>query len=132
MTSNELTMPSKAVILVDDEKDVVSVFKRYLEISGYEVFSFTDPLLALEHFKLNKSGYGLIISDIRMPKMTGLELASKIRELDRSIPIVLMSAFEKASTDISPSLNISSFLQKPVSTSTLGVIVGKYVEVTAS
>ena len=132
MTSNELTMPSKAVILVDDEKDVGLVFKRYLEISGYEVFSFTDPLLALEHFKLDKSRYGLIISDIRMPKMTGLELASRIRELDRSIPIVLMSAFEKASMDISPSLNISSFLEKPVSTSALKAIVGKYIEVTAS
>jgi DNA-binding response OmpR family regulator len=56
---------SKRILVVDDEPDVVSVFKLMLEMNGYEVDAYQDPLLALSNFKPNS--YGLLILDIRMP-----------------------------------------------------------------
>jgi DNA-binding NtrC family response regulator len=118
-------------MVIDDESDIILIFRKSLELSGYGVFAFTDPIEALEHFKLNKDRYGLIISDVRMPQMTGLELFTKIREIDTSIPLILMSAFETASTEINPALNISIFLQKPIKPRQLNEIVSKYLPLAA-
>ena len=68
--------------------------KHSLQKHGYHVFGFTDPLLALEHLMINSKDYSLVISDIRMPVMNGLEFVKKVREILPSIKILLMSAFD--------------------------------------
>jgi two-component system, cell cycle response regulator CpdR len=68
----------RMIQVVDDEFDIVNVIKLYLQGKGLNVFGFTDPLLALEHFRINCKNYMLIISDIRMPRMNGFELDSYI------------------------------------------------------
>jgi DNA-binding response OmpR family regulator len=50
-----------------------------LQKQGFEVFGFTDPLLALEHFQINSRKYGLVISDLRMPGMNGYEFLKSQR-----------------------------------------------------
>ncbi|MDP9462862.1 MAG: response regulator, partial [Thermoproteota archaeon] len=67
------------ILVVDDELDIVLIFKQALSRQGYTVFGFTDPLLALEHFKVNSADYGLVITDVRMPRMSGFELAANIK-----------------------------------------------------
>src|SRR3712207_8953718 len=62
-----------SILIVDDELDIVLIFKQALSRQGYTVFGFTDPLLALEHFKVNSADYGLVITDVRMPRMSGFE-----------------------------------------------------------
>ena len=64
---------ANAVLFLDDDFDIVTIFKQGLEKRGFEIFGFTDPLLALEHFRLNFEKYGLVISDLRMPEMNGYE-----------------------------------------------------------
>ncbi|HKU48516.1 MAG TPA: response regulator, partial [Nitrososphaera sp.] len=76
---------------MDDERDIVFTLKRSLEISGFPVFGFTDPQLALEHFGNNASHYALILADVRMPIMNGLEFAAAVRRLSRQVKILLMS-----------------------------------------
>ena len=96
---------SKSILLLDDEVDIVSIIKHSLQAQGLNVYSFTHPLLALEHFQLNSKNYGLVLSDIRMPSMTGFEFARKIRKINPSTKILLMSAF-----DSDKDLHFSTFL----------------------
>jgi DNA-binding response OmpR family regulator len=112
--------------VVDDEFDIVNIIKLYLQRKGLNVFGFTDPLLALEHFRINCKRYSLIISDIRMPGINGFEFVRKVREIWPPVKILLMSAFEINSTELSTSLEenkIQAFIQKPISLDELGSIV---------
>jgi PleD family two-component response regulator len=64
------------VKVVDDDYDIAELVKMALQRDGFEnVFTFTDPLLALEHFKVNREDYSLVISEIRMPGLNGFEFA---------------------------------------------------------
>jgi len=109
-----------SILVVDDELDIVLIFKQALSRRGYTVFGFTDPLLALEHFKLNSSDYGLVITDVRMPRMSGFELAANIKVIKPDAKVVFMSAFEVSDLEFSmPGVKIIDFLRKPVNVKTL-------------
>ena len=116
----------RMIQVVDDEFDIVNVIKLYLQGKGLNVFGFTDPLLALEHFRINCKNYVLIISDIRMPGMNGFEFVRKVREIIPTIKVMLMSAFEVNSAELSEDLRenkIQAFIQKPIALDELGNIV---------
>ncbi len=83
------------VAVIDDEVDLVYLFKDALsQIEGVEVFGFCDPNLALEHFQIDHQNYKVIISDYRMPGMTGIQLFEKMKEIDSTVTRMLISAFE--------------------------------------
>ena len=88
---NEKT-PLRRILLVDDESDVISVFKMILEMNGYEVDAYTSPLTALDNFK--PDFYGLLLLDIRMPAMSGFELYRKMRSIDNEVKVCFITAFE--------------------------------------
>lgn len=83
-------MSAKYIAIVDDELDIVDLFKEALEMKGYYVSAFTNPLLALNHILKDPTRYSLIISDFRMPEMNGDELVTKL--LETKIKGILMSA----------------------------------------
>ena len=86
-------------------------------INGITVFTFTDPVIALEHFKLNKKNYVLVISDLRMPGLTGTELIKKLKKLNRFIRTILMTAFtinDNLFQEFAKKELINGFLQKPI------------------
>jgi DNA-binding NtrC family response regulator len=60
---------NKSILVVDDENDIVNLIKQSLQINGLKVSAFTDPIMALEDFKVNGQTCSLILSDIRMPGM---------------------------------------------------------------
>jgi CheY-like chemotaxis protein len=66
---------SRSIIVVDDELELASLFKAFLTKEGYDVVSFTDPVLALEYYKETAAKHSLIITDLRMPGICGLDLA---------------------------------------------------------
>jgi DNA-binding NtrC family response regulator len=118
--------------VVDDELDILIVIKMYLQRVGLDVFAFTDPNLALEHFRINCKHYILVVSDIRMPGMNGFEFVRKVREISPAIKVLLMSAFEVNSTELSIGLGgtkIEGFIQKPISLRKLSNIVQKQLEI---
>ena len=82
----------RRILLVDDESDVISVFKMILEMNGYEVDAYTNPMTALENFK--PDFYGLLLLDIRMPTMNGFELYRKMRNLDDDVKVCFITAYE--------------------------------------
>jgi two-component SAPR family response regulator len=97
---------------VDDELELVLLFKEALsQIHGVNVFAFTEPNLALQHFESNKSNYWTVISDFRMPGLTGIELLRKVKSIKPEVKTLLISAFEvsEMSEDC-----VDKFLQKPI------------------
>ena len=77
------TSNSKRVLLVDDEEDVISLFKMVLEMNRFEVDDDTDPAAALSNFKPNS--YGLALLDIRMAPLNSFELYKKMKNIDDSL-----------------------------------------------
>jgi DNA-binding NtrC family response regulator len=115
-----LSSHTPSILVVDDELDIVVIFKQALSRQGYTVFGFTDPVLALEHFKINSEDYGLVITDVRMPRMSGFDLAANIKAIKPDAKVVLMSAFEVSDFEfLTPEFKIKDFLRKPVDVKTL-------------
>jgi DNA-binding NtrC family response regulator len=111
---------TQSILVVDDEMDIVVIFRQALSKYGYTVFGFTDPALALEHFKTNAKNYALVISDVRMPHMNGFDFAASIKAIKPDAKIVLMSAFEVTDLEFSASeVEANDFLRKPVDIKTL-------------
>jgi two-component system response regulator PilR (NtrC family) len=84
-------MDKYKAIVVDDEPGVCEAVKAILEIEGIEVTTFTDSVAAAEEIKENS--YDLIISDLKMPKMTGLELYDNIKEVAADSLFIIITAF---------------------------------------
>jgi DNA-binding NtrC family response regulator len=82
-----------SILVLDDDFDITTLIKIALQRHGYDVFGFTDPFLALEHFKINHSTYSLVISDLRMPNMSGFQFIQNIKIIRPKINVLLMSAF---------------------------------------
>ncbi|HET6590025.1 MAG TPA: response regulator [Candidatus Nitrosocosmicus sp.] len=109
--------PIHSVIVIDDEMELAALFKVFLSKEGFGAISFTDPLLAFEYFKDTFDKHSLIITDMRMPGMCGIELAKKIREINVNVKIFLMTAFDIRDLENNPdykAANIDKLLQKPI------------------
>lgn len=115
-----MTNNHRIVSIVDDEIDITELFQDALcsNIDDISVISFNDPTLALEHYTQNKQNYALILSDMRMPTMTGLELLKTVKELNPNVRTMLLSAFDmQDNPDFQKYLKdgvIDSFLEKPI------------------
>jgi DNA-binding NtrC family response regulator len=105
---------SKSILLVDDEPDIVNLFTDLLNKEDYDVLSFTNPLKALEHYKTNFAQYGLIISDILMPGMSGFDLLKDIKKIDATISFFLMSANDTINFSEIEGIKIDGLIQKPI------------------
>jgi two-component system, OmpR family, response regulator ChvI len=80
------------ILLVDDESDITFSFSIGLEDSGFEVDTFNNPLRALSNFK--SDSYDLVLLDIKMPEMNGIDLCKEIRKLDNGVRICFLTAFD--------------------------------------
>ena len=85
----------RIVSVVDDDIGTVTFFHEALRqnIDGILVFSFTDPVMAFEHFTEHKDDYVLVIADLRMPGLNGLELLKKVKTSNPKVRTILMSAY---------------------------------------
>ena len=81
---------SNVVLVVDDDPDMTSVFSLGLQDEGFEVYSYNDPLTVLSQFRSNF--YDLLLVDINMPKMNGIDLSKKLLELDSNVKICFITA----------------------------------------
>jgi two-component SAPR family response regulator len=120
--SEKLSLFAKRILIVDDDPDITLTFKNGLEAENgksskifFKIDSCNNPLQALSEFKPDY--YDLILIDINMPMMDGIELSSKILELDANVKICLVTAGEanvEALRELYPMRSIGCFIKKPV------------------
>jgi DNA-binding NtrC family response regulator len=115
-----------SILIVDDEEELATLFKRSVEAIGMDAVSFTNPLLAFEYFKDNPNKFSLLITDLRMPSICGIELAKMVRELNDSLKIFLITAFDISdleSSEAYQSAKIDRIIQKPIKLSILNKLI---------
>jgi len=109
---------NRIVSIVDDDPGTTIFFQEALRsIPRIRVFTFTDPILALEHFQVNGYAYVTVISDFKMPGLNGMEFLKKIKDSNRFVRTILMTAFEIDDTlfhEYTKKKIINGFLQKPI------------------
>ena len=116
--SVHLQSDADVVVLVDDDSDILKIFKDYLMARGYVVHAFSSTVSAFEHIKYDPTACDALITDIRMPEMNGLQLATKVKELNSNIKIILMTAFDFIMSEreaFAKSTPISGVLELPFS-----------------
>ena len=86
-------MFKKLIAIVDDDPDLLNIFSEAIEMSGYVVCSFTNPLLAYQHIKENPDKYSLVITDDKMPDMNGLFLSTKLLEINPKLNVIILSDY---------------------------------------
>ena len=119
------------ILVLDDDFDLSQLVKQILQKDGFSnVFSFTDPLLALEHFRINHKDYSLIISDIRMPVMNGFQFVSEARKINPKVKILLMTAFEINDKEFAqaPKPKIDGLIRKPASSKQILSIISRVIK----
>ncbi len=103
------------ILFVDDEEPIVLMIQKILERLGYQVTSRTSSAEALEVFKAKPDEYDLVITDMTMPNMTGLELAPRLGEIRSDIPIIMCTGFnETIDEDKAKNMGILAYIMKPV------------------
>ncbi len=108
---------TETILLIDDEQMITDILKRILSRLGYEVHDFTCPEKALEFYLHAPQKIDLIITDMNMPGLSGIDLAKKVKTLDKSKPIILCSGFTTDS-DVQKAMEagIDAVLKKPTET----------------
>ncbi|MFY9871740.1 MAG: response regulator [Candidatus Nitrosopolaris sp.] len=106
------------ILLVDDESDITTALKMYLELQGFHVDAFTDPVNALAQFKAGF--YQLLILDIKMPEMNGFELYTEIKKKDDTIKVFFLTAlsemhdYDAFKKEVFPKEGERYFIAKPI------------------
>ena len=121
---------TNAILLLDDDFDIITVFRLGLEDKGFHVSVFTDPLLALDHFQMNSEQFGLVISDIRMPVINGYDFIKKVKEMRPQVKVFLMTAFKIDDIEFRrelPLFKVDEIIHKPISLEDFTSMVSKHM-----
>ena len=110
-------LPDATIMLVDDEPDILLTYKTFLTIGGYNVDAFTDPREALMRFaQADPNNYNLVVMDIRMPNLNGLQLYYRLKAINPNIKILFVSALDAAQemASIPRGIGLDDVLRKPI------------------
>lgn len=113
----EIQQKPSSVLLIEDDEDILTTLKLSLERKGMNTYGFTNPVLAVEHFRNNAANYDIVVTDIRMPDMNGFEVARAVKEVRPDIKIAFITAFEINKSEfekVLPSTKVDAFIAKPV------------------
>jgi two-component SAPR family response regulator len=105
------------ILLVDSDRDIILTLKLALINNGFVVDTYDSPRTALDNFIPNR--YDLLITDIRMPEISGFELYKIIRQNDFRIRVCFISAFVDYYKSIAEDFDLHCFIRKPVTTEDL-------------
>lgn len=117
-TDKDNNKPPTRLLVVDDDRDTVSVLALTLLKYGFLVDAFSNPQDALQEIKSNPESYSLVLSDGWMPSISGLQLAKIVKEVNPNVKVLLLTGSEMADNEFSkvfPSTSVDGFIQKPIS-----------------
>jgi DNA-binding response OmpR family regulator len=115
------------IMVIDDDDDILNLFRDFLSKEGYDVVTYLEPLKALKEIENNASRYSLIITDIRMPGISGIDLIRRVSFINADIKVILMSAFEINGDELKE-LTYNEHLQKPIHMHTLARTLKEILE----
>jgi two-component system response regulator ChvI len=121
------------IMIVDDDEDALRVFSAFLIREGYRVHAFANPEIAIEHFRYSPYECSMILSDVRMPKINGFQLARKVKELNPDVKVVLTSSFEIHQPEFEsmvPNAPVDGFVDKPMGLKKLVEVVKQHIAAT--
>lgn len=100
------------ILIIDDDQDICEYMKTMLETSGYSVSTLSDPTEVVS--RLRTEEFHLLIVDLMMPKVDGIELIQQIRKIDSDIAIVVFTGYPSVETAVDAlKLNVSDYVKKP-------------------
>ncbi len=104
-----------SILFVDDESSVLKIMTMMVTKLGFSIEAIRSPLLALDLFRQNPERFDIIITDLTMPEMTGIELAEKLHKTKPQLPVILMTGYGKDLEQTTPlsHYGICKFLKKP-------------------
>jgi two-component system response regulator ChvI len=105
------------VMLVDDEPDILAIFKTYLSSEGYKVEAFSDSYMALQSFARSEPRhYDLLVLDIRMPTINGLQLYQRLKAVDPYVKVIFLSALDATDELVSilEGVKAADVVRKPI------------------
>jgi two-component system response regulator ChvI len=119
-----ITDGRKCVAVIDDEADLANLFVEALNSENIKAIAFSDPLAAVDYLHDHHSEFCLVITDWRMPSISGLELAKLVQQMDSDVRIVIMSAFD-LDKDQLRAIQKDEYLRKPMHVAQLIEMVKK-------
>ncbi|MEJ2142853.1 MAG: sigma-54 dependent transcriptional regulator [Gammaproteobacteria bacterium] len=112
------------IIFVDDDPKAGELMMRFSEDAPFNCHVFQDPEAALKYF--SSDGADLIVSDLRMPSLTGTELLKEIRQLNKDVPFIIITGYANVDNAIEAiRLGASDFIKKPFDMDELQVLIEK-------
>lgn len=115
--ANKINNNKNKILLVEDEPDIAFAFKIGLEDNGFVVDAYVNPKEAAVNFKPDL--YDLLLLDIKMPHLNGMEFYQRMREIDKKVKVCFITAsefryYETITKEILPLLGVRRLLRKPI------------------
>jgi len=133
--SREAATPARRVLLAEDSTDVRELLKTALELDGYEVVGFPDGTSLVDYLgdalrpHADTAVPDIIISDIRMPGFSGIDVLAALRRADLEVPVILITAFGDEEVDAEARrLGAASLFTKPFDLDDLRTALRYYLE----
>lgn len=105
----------KTILLVEDDEDVLCVFKDILIRNGYNILSTSSPLEAIQIAESYEGEINLLFTDVIMPQMSGMDLSRKLSSIREKMPTLFMSGYFDGILSDGISLDELNFIYKPFS-----------------
>jgi PAS domain S-box-containing protein len=129
LVSEAAPVGSEALMYVDDEPGICKASRRSLERLGYRVAAYTSPVQALERLRAEPGTFDVLVTDMAMPEMTGLELFNHARAAQPQMRAIICTGFsDQAGTDAALAAGISEVLSKPITVREIGHAVRRVLD----
>ena len=120
---------NERILFVDDEEELVNLGKEMLTGLGYQVIGRTSSREALELFRALPSQFDLVITDMTMPNLTGVELAQELMRIRPDLPVILCTGFSETITpQRAKSLGMREFVMKPIVTRQIAAAIRRALD----
>ena len=122
-----MTESQNEILFIDDDPKAGDLMLRFSEDADYECKVFQDPQIALDYF--NENSAAMVITDLRMPGMDGLELLRKLKEIEPDLAVIVMTAYSTVDDAIEAMrLGAADFIKKPYDMDELRLLIEKTLQ----
>jgi CheY-like chemotaxis protein len=127
--STSIPAGTERILFVDEEAELCRFWQKMLRGLGYRVSTRTSSLEALETFRAQPDGYDLVITDLTMPRITGVDLGRELLRVRPDIPIILCTGFSQAITlEMAEDIGVRELVKKPVLTQELAETIRRVLD----